>query len=652
MYIGSLPTGKVSKGSLLALIAPVSFFITLGFFSWALYRDNYYTMFDLGLAYRSSYLFISLHRLVNYPAHFFVSGTLNQKFFYIPLSFTLLINNSPATILLDQLFTIAIGGYAIFHISRHFGLNAKLSVLNQVIYFLYPAVYGYLTHGGNFQVYFLGLFLCTYLFYLKNSKLGYGIFAILSAITNVLSPIYLLAFFAWILIIKITKKDITRGNHQNKGRDLLKREIYFITVPLIIWAVLVSVEIFQNGHYLLLGNLQGRYVPSSPSAIGETGPLGIVNSLFNAFGLNYKMKIWFFTDMLDPFLFTSMLSFSFPFILLYFVSISYLNYPGFFSILQQYPYAVMPFIFIGWISFQSRIMRSAKQYNIKSGTIGKIKKIIFMLKKNGNGIAFIITFLVLISSTLSFLTFSPFSIQNIENGQMKQEMYYSPLEKELNYMYSLVPRNSIVFIQNDVPQLSGEARIYMPGFGTYHNQTVDYAVFNPLRYNSITTPFNGFSEKWAYYFSTNSSYGVYASVDGSVLYKLGYMGQPVYYVPINTITLHGFTLGLEPNVTTPSPALSQFFSPTAMFEVLFHMNATSPFLQNTFRLLVESSNHSFSLNSSLKISRVPNQKHSYILNGNVTVPYFDEWSFYLLGNAGSYSNVTLISGNIRELNPL
>ena len=651
MNINSALKGRISKESLLALIVPVSFLISLGFFSWMLYRDNYFTMFDLGVAYRSSYLFLVLHNFVNYPFHFFVSGTLNQKFLYIPISLTLLIKNSPVTILLDQAFTIAIGGYAIFHISRHFGLNAKLSIINQVIYFLYPAVYGYLTHGGNFQVYFLGLFLCTYLFYLKKNKLTFGIFAILSSITNVLSPIYMLAFFVWILILKIVKKDISRGTDQHKKRDLLKNEMYFITILLIIWTGLVFVEIFQNGHYLLLGNLQGRYVPTSTSANVGTGTFGLISSVLKSLGLDYKMKISFFTDMLDPFLFTAMLSFSFPFIILYFVSISYLNYPGFFSILQQYPYAVIPFIFIGWISFQSRIMANVKQYN-KSGKIGKIKKIIFLLKKRKNKIAYIITILVLISSTLSFLTFSPFSIQNIENGELKQEMYYSPLEKELNYMYSLVPGNSTVFIQNDMPQLSGEAKIYMPGFGTYHNQTVDYALFNPLRYNSVTTPFNGFSEKWAYYFSTNRSYGVYATVDGSVLYKLGYRGQPVYYVPINTMTLHGFTLGLKPNVTAPSPALSKIFSPTATFDVLFHVNATSPLLQNTFRLLVESSNHNLSLNSSLEISGVPGKRYSYILDGNITIPYFAEWSFYLIGSAGSYSNVTLISGNIREINPL
>ena len=381
---------------------PASFLIALGIFSYVLYRDNYFTMYDLGVAYRSSYLFFDQHSFINYPYHFFVSGVLNQKFFYIPLSLTLFIYNSPITILLDQTFTIAIGGYALFHISRHFGLNVRLSILNQMIYFLYPATYGYLTHGGNFQVYFLGLFLCAYLFYLKNNKLMFGIFSILAAITNVLSPIYLLTFFAWMFTIKLLKKDISGRRTADKRSNLLRQETYFVIITLVIWVVLIFIEIFQNGAYLLSDNLQGRYVPVTSSANSGNGILGLFDTAFNSLGLNYRMKFSFFVDMLFPLLFTSLLSFSFPFIILYFISISYLNYPGFFSILQQYPYAVMPFIFIGWISFQSKIMRSVKLDNSKPVAHKNLKKIADVLKQRKKAIAYTITFLVLLSSITSF----------------------------------------------------------------------------------------------------------------------------------------------------------------------------------------------------------------------------------------------------------
>ena len=651
MNIDLLLKNKISKKILLPLIMPASFLIALGIFSYVLYRDKYFTMYDLGVAYRSSYLFFDQHSLINYPYHFFVSGVLNQKFFYIPLSLTLFIYNSPITILLDQTFTIAIGGYALFHISRHFGLNVRLSILNQMIYFLYPATYGYLTHGGNFQVYFLGLFLCAYLFYLKNNKLMFGIFSILAAITNVLSPIYLLTFFAWMFTIKLLKKDISGRRTADKRSNLLRQETYFVIITLVIWVVLIFIEIFQNGAYLLSDNLQGRYVPVTSSANSGNGILGLFDTAFNSLGLNYRMKFSFFVDMLFPLLFTSLLSFSFPFIILYFISISYLNYPGFFSILQQYPYAVMPFIFIGWISFQSKIMRSVKLDNSKPVAHKNLKKIADVLKQRKKAIAYTITFLVLLSSITSFLIFSPFSIQNIAAGNLKQEVEYTPLEMELNHMYSLVPSNSTVFMQNDVPQLSGVAKIYMPDFKTYHNQTVDFAVFNPLKYNLITTPFNGFSEKWAYRFSTNSSYGVYASVYGAVLYKLGYIGQPIYYIPINTTIVHRITMNLEPNVTIPSDALSQIFSPKTNFNYSFLVKTTTILPQSTFKLLVESSTPSFSINKSMEIIKVNNYQNLYMLKGNITIPYFDEWAFYIIGHENSYNNITLISGNITETNP-
>jgi hypothetical protein len=219
-------------------------------------------------------------------------------------------------------------------------------------------------------------------------------------------------------------------------------------------------------------------------------------------------------------------------------------------------------------------------------------------------------------------------------------------------MYSLVPKNATVFSQNDIPQLSYAKKIYMPGFGIYHNQTVDYAVLNPLEFNSISTPFNGFSEKWAYYFSTNSSYGIYASVDGSVLYKLGYRGQPAYYVPINAVTKSGFTISLEPNVTVPSPSIAEIYSPPAILNASFHVNASSPLPQNSLRLLIESSSHNINITEPLKIYRIDGNLHSYFLTCNFAISFYDDWSFYILGSVGSYTNVTLVSGNVTETNPL
>ncbi len=421
---------RISVRFFIPTIVPLVFFILVGAFSIVLYRDNYFTMFDLGVAYRSSYLFLSTHNFVIYPDHFFVAGTLNQKFFYIPLSASLLIFDSPVSILIDQTAIIALGGWAIFHISRHFGLNKLLSAVNQILYFIYPGVYGYLTHGGNFQVYFLGLFLCAYLFYLKKKRLIFLIFAILASITNVLSPIYLVLFYGWITLIYLKKRSAFEGDTLRHRTAMLRSNLYFLVVGLAIFSVLVMIEVHQNGSYLLISNIGGRYVPpvSSPTN-GDF--LSTIHNIFLSLGLNYKTKLWYFYDMMIPFLFTSLATFTSPFVLLYFLAISYLNYPGFFSLLQQYPYAVMPFIFIGWISFQSSILRSFNKdvkTKPKASYFGKLLKLLSTwMRKYSRKIAYILTIFVIVSSIFSFLLMSPFSVQNIQDGQLKQEFTYTTL---------------------------------------------------------------------------------------------------------------------------------------------------------------------------------------------------------------------------------
>ena len=112
---------------------------------------------------------------------------------------------------------------------------------------------------------------------------------------------------------------------------------------------------------------------------------------------------------------------------------------------------------------------------------------------------------------------------------MNQNVNITEFDNELTHGLSLIPLNSSVFIQNDLPQLMNRENVYMPGY--YNNQTVNYAVIIPFGFSPTSEAYGGYSAYWAHSFQNNLSYGVYEDIAGAIIYKWHYKGYPVYYVP-------------------------------------------------------------------------------------------------------------------------
>lgn len=615
MFKIKLSLNYQKKEYFLSFIIPTLFAILLAMFSFYLYRDDYFTMYDLGVGYRSSYLFLENLKLVNFPTqHVFVSGVLASKLLYIPLSATLIVYNSPLTILIDQTIVIALGGVAIYFISRYHGFSPTYSLLFQLIYFLYPSTYGYLTHGGNFMVYFSGLFLIGYLFYLANRKLSFIVATTLASITNVLSPFVILFFYTYLFVIKKIKRDISKTDLNNSEKrtfsDLFRKiESFSILVGLLILIVLVLYEISYSGIDFLTNTVAGRYIsPNSGTPASNNGFVSL-STIFLSLSQHWSTKLHFFVQMMRSFLFVPLFTLQSIPIAGYFVFTAFLNYPGFYVPLQQYPYLVLPFLFLGPIEFLS----------------GRFIKI---LKRKIRIIVPLVLATILLSSSYSFFTISPFSASNISNGTINNELNYSILEKEFNYEYSLIPKNSVVFIQNDMPQLSDMKKIYMPGY--YNNQSVDFAVFNPIGYNSITQSYNDFSSYWAKEFSLNRSYGVYAMVDSSVIYKIGYTGSPIYYVPYyDNISIHS-----DYNITFKYSLYDQlnYSFGNELVPSRYNLNLDLELLSNNYNL----SNFTIGINEYNVSGALINSYLCHIsfisgklvrLTTNITTFYNDYWSF-------------------------
>ena len=636
------------------LILTVVFIVLLSYFNYKLYVNNFYTVFDLGLEYRTAYLFSVTFKPVGWPIpHALVSAKPYTKMFYMVVGLSLLLHNSPFTVLVDQTIVIGLGGYAIFKIS-HIKTGSHLcSLAIQLAYFLYPTTYGYMTQGGNYMVYMEGLILLSYMFYLQNRKLLFLITALLAAVTDtwavpVLFLLYMIDFLHsrklnikrsvvtfnkairlhltnffrfMLLVFEHDKKNYTAEPRPraNEGSDNVHRTILNLRQFIVANYALVlfffsglGIFIFEVHMYSLTGLISSsRLVSSAPTAS---------KSSFLSFYPFLNSKVSFINSSLSPLLYTPLMS---PFVipvLIYFAAVTlFTNYLPYYLPLEQYPYQFVGILFISSIDFLSKIKNPVA-----------FKKIVA---------------LVLVSSFISFALYSPFGINYITSGQLTSELQNSSLNSEINHAYQLIPIHSTVFIQNDMPQLMNRDKVYMNGY--YNNQTVDYAVVNPLPLNNIASAFGGFSSYWANHFALNKSYGIYESVQGVIVYKLHFNATPVYYVPAHYFSL--VFASFHKNQTLPYDQYAgvSFSLSPGKFNVSFEMKANSSSdLPPNILVRVMYSNHTVISLSAISRTSFAFEDNTYFANITLNNTRFATFNFELFGRGGQISQGTFILESI------
>ncbi|MGC8622002.1 MAG: hypothetical protein ACP5U0_08825 [Caldisphaera sp.] len=500
-------------GGVIAILLAVIFALILGWYNYLMVQSYNYTNFDLGISYRAMYLFAYKHIIVWNGKDIFFEPIPYTKLIFVPLSFTLYIYNSAFTPLMDQIIIIAIGGYSVFGITKMKTRNVFASLSLEIVYFLYPATYGFMAHGGNLMVFLEGFLLLGYLLYLKKMyKYSFIAFAFAS-ISNAFGPVIVITLLLIDYLSNATlnnPKEKIRNFRLNKLHNLTKNRdliLYFYVALILFDAVIFTDTLIK------IGGINGLFSNSRIPVSDSLAKMGTGNKInyFNLFqdGLG-NWKIPFLNEIFSPFLFI-------PIMTLYIIPVAaYIlfvlitnpsNATVYYIPTQQYPFLFASFLFMGTIHFFRDKFSNPEK--------AKIAKKILVL--------------VMISSLISFAVYSPFCIENFQNGTIMNEMTVTPFDMELSNGLSLIPPNATVFIQNSLPQLADRQNVYMPGY--YNNQTVDYAVIIPFGFSTISDEYGGYSPYWANSFQNNSSYGIYESISGAIIYKLQYYSSPVYYVP-------------------------------------------------------------------------------------------------------------------------
>ena len=494
---------KYIKDNISGVVIPVAFAVVLAWYNYQMVQSYNYTIFDLGISYRPMALLIFNHFFIfRPPLNILYPNYPLKKMAIIPLSIGLLAYNSIFTVLLEQILVISAGGYALYRITRIKTGSILASVILELSYFLYPATYGFMTHGGNIQIFFPGFLLIGYLFFIEKKTVPSILAFAMASITNQWGPFIVLGFIVidWIANTEVRKINLAGLRFSGLRSSFLKafreRKRAFFYV-------------FMFGFEILLGSFIFLYLGGSSGVLGNShlsgvSPTSYIGNLLSNLG---TWKIPFLYQIFSPVLLLSLLTPYSVLVIAYYIISLFPNYPGFYSLTQQYPSIFYAFVFIGTAHFFRN--------KFSTGDVRKLAKRILVL--------------VLISSIFSFAIYSPFSVSSFQNGTVQEMANVSQFDQELTAGLSLIPNNASVFIQNDLPQLMNRAMVYEPGF--YDNQTVDYAVIIPFGFSPISDAFGGYSPYWANMFAHNSSYGIYEYIQGAIVYKLHYSGHPVIYIP-------------------------------------------------------------------------------------------------------------------------
>lgn len=535
---------KAKKADILAIIVSAIFFILLFSFVRVLYLNYNFTVFDLGINFRTEYLFIHTHTLINWPySSDIITPSTYGKLIYVVLSPFFLIWDSPQMFLLIVVLSVSAGSFFLYKILYVKTSSYTLSFLSQFLYFLYPGVYGFIPNGGNFIIFISTFILASYYFFTtRRFKLAL-MFLLLGSITGPFSPIIILMFYLVELLIIKYKKLLTKIRNfffsKNKKPVVSSYNAmpsFFIPGIVLICSAILSITLVMVPLSTLIPT---TFTLTRGTNEGST----LIISLFQNLLSNATLKVQFFEELLQPFLYLSILS---PYGLLivgYFLLASITNYYPYLAFVEHYTFMVMPFVFIGMA------------YNIQ------------MLSKKKAIIKKIMT-AIIIASLFSFFIYSPLSLSNIQNGTLNEELHQTPIQKDLTAAFGKIPLNASVFTQNSFPQLMNRKVVYMPG--SYFDQKVDYAVIDPYGIAPMSSPFIGFNSTCANFFADNSSYGLFEFVAGISIFKFQWDHNPILNVPFyQNITIDKTISGNE--MPTPAYAGPYEYYPPGEYEMSYFL---------------------------------------------------------------------------------
>ena len=494
-------------------------------------------IFDYGVAY--NLVWREAFNIKSFPSNV---GYLPYYYPYKLISFLLvpyvLLFPGISDLLVMQVLIVAVPSIILYFLALKLTKRISISIALEVLWLIYYPNNSLLMYYFHFQTlfpvfYMLGFFL----FFCRKLKLSLASF-FLAALTNLLSPIILI-FTIPTLYIHIKKM---KEHYTNLNAKIFAE---FASVILIVSMTILLLNLYIGGFSFF----QAQAIPSTSTSSNLPIYTALWEKFINLSGVPGFLYILFMTF---PLVFSIFVKYEYlfaaiPSILFYLVGYAggYLRY--FYP--MQYSVFISPMIFISFIFLIYSIQNNNEtiRHEKKSKFLRKFTSLQMPKRKS-------ITLVIILALLLNIGLFSIYSPLGPLNSELKSYSNYNPpsnggynlysnltvsnYDKNLLSMSELVPQNSTVLSQFNMPQFSN--RYYFTYPGQYNpRKPIDYAINDPENTYWFCTPVSDTGPDFYDYnmmelsnrFLSNSSYGVYGQSEGAILFKYFYSGNPIFYIP-------------------------------------------------------------------------------------------------------------------------
>jgi uncharacterized membrane protein len=448
---------------------------------------------------------------------------------------------SPITLLALQSAGIALAAYPIFRLAQCWNISSNLSLAFAISYLLNPVVQGVNWYDFHPEA-FIPVFVLFAIYFFQKKLWTPYIISILLALTCIETVAFMLLFFGLVAIFSLAfsrRLSLKQYFHIHEflfafGTIILCAAWYLVGLLIIKTFNPVNLYVTSGADYwTVLGAKSLLDIPIAsvrhPGNViaaldfGLSGKIVYLLILFAPVGfLCFFAPRWLL--MTIPWLATSLLS----------------NNPPFYQIGLQYPTFVIPFVYVAGVA----------GYSLNS------KKLVFATKWTKRIGKNLIPIVLVFSFLASPLIHSPLAAYSSVPYGIPEDSYHINMIHTL--MAMIPPTASVLTDQKLFPPLSNRLDAYLvptsaffpkgTSFNNTLNSFIDKVDFVLLDLAAPTVdPFLVLENS-----RVSTNFGVYASADGAILLRRGYVDKPVLFMPYHkTFTYSDLVLAHGSNYYDP-----------------------------------------------------------------------------------------------------
>jgi uncharacterized membrane protein len=479
---------------------------------------------------------------------------------------------TPETLLIIQTIVLAVGAYSTFFITREILNSKRLGIFFSIFYLLNPLVYSINIFDFHPDAFFVPLTLFSLYFFVKEKWNLYFVLMWLSFLAKEFMSLGFLAFAVGELLWQ--RKHISAWLKRKEPCQKKTLVLILTIIMSLAWFLLATLFI-----RLLNPNPPSGFVEGSPWEILGGNPLNPSNWLnigsFNflwAIKFELQSKLFFLITILIPLAFLPVFKLSRFLPVLFWLFIAFLsNYAPYYNLGYHYSALFIPFLMLAAVEgFRNFCTR----FKLEKSESHKVAKKLLLVG-------------VLASLTLIF-TFSP--IADLKFYTISE--HDRKVAEALNWIKNYSSNMSILTQYDLFPHISNMVNAYVipPPFAAFRREYY-YEYANALydkKIEYIIIDLNPDARTHAHYMAHlltfknvygKGNYGLYASIDGVLIYKFGYEGNLTRFEPF---TIHN---RYDTKITTQTTLFGQYFPP-GVYNVSYRMKISPLIDERAFTLEV------------------------------------------------------------------